>query len=350
MRTGLALAESRWRLNSRSAEHLPAEFPTTTTKDINMLRQIHHMEEQVEPEHSAIRTVARYLHQLRSITIIRLLVRLFIASQQHRGATLALFEGNEQFRTRVATLQNEINNRLLTLEMINSEFAETLSGTELMQLKWEWDTVREWEGGTALENFNLQSHFIEQQMKLIWSIAQTANCFAPTMPAAAASDGSHQPLAEEALSGDALLIKFVLSDMPELIELIAKIRGLATHVTVLAFCDDVHHSLLEYLLKTLNQQKEKFREFSRRLESYVFGDIPAIIDLQILDTRIVNFIQVVEKKILSRKKITINSQEIFDMATDIIEAHSVVITQGLEFIRTKIHKQLDEWHVNHKPG
>ena len=314
-----------------------------------MLKAINHLQDNVASDNTAAMMVSQYLHQLRSITIIRLLVPLFISSQQHRGANLALFEGNDQFRTKVTMLQNEINNRLLTLEMINKEFAETLSGTDLMQLKQEWDAVRDWQGGTALENFKLQSHFIEQQMKLIWTVTEYANSFASISPALVVDDSSDTQPRDATLSGDNLLIKFVLQEIPELIEILAKIRGLATHVSVLAFCDEEHYSWLEYLLKMLNQKKEKFRDFSRQLQSYVFGDVPAIIDLQIQDTKIVHFVQVVERQILCRAPIDVESQDIFNMASDIIEAHSVVITQGLGFVRNKINMLLDDWHVRHTP-
>ena len=312
-----------------------------------MLKAIDQIQDNIVSDNTAAMMVSQYLHQLRSITIIRLLLPLFISSQQHRGANLALFEGNDQFRTKVGMLQNEINNRLLTLEMINKEFAETLSGTELMQLKQEWDAVRDWQGGTALESFKLQSHFIEQQMKLIWAVTENANSFASISPALVVDKSSHSQPVDEVLCGDDLLIKFVLQEIPELIEILAKIRGLATHVSVLAFCDEEHYSWLEYLLKMLNQKKEKFRDFSRQLQTYVFGDVPAIIDLQIQDTKIVHFVQVVERKILCREPINVQSQDIFNMASDIIDAHSVVISQGLGFVRNKINKLLDDWHVEH---
>ena len=313
-----------------------------------MLKAINPIPETTLCENTAASMVSQYLHQLRSITIIRLLLPLFISSQQHRGANLALFEGNDQFRNKVSMLQNEIDNRLLTLEMINKEFAEIISGTDLMQLKQEWGAVRDWQGGSALENFKLQCHFIEQQMKLIWLVTQNANCFASISPASDPSKSSREPGYVEALSGDELLIQFVLRELPELIELLAKLRGLATHVSVLAFCDEEHYSWLEYLLKLLNQKKEKFRELSRHLHPYVFGDVPAIIDLQIQDTKIVHFVQVVERNILCRNAINIESQDIFNMASDIIDAHSTVITQGLGFVRNKINRLLDDWHIAHE--
>lgn len=313
-----------------------------------MLKAINPIPEVTLSENTAASMVSQYLHQLRSITIIRLLQPLFISSQQHRGANLALFEGNDQFRNKVSMLQNEINNRLQTLEMINKEFAETLPGTELMQLKQEWGAVRDWQGGSALENFKLQSHFIEQQMKLIWLVTENANCFASISPASDPDASPREQMYAEALSGDNLLIQFVLRELPELIELLAKLRGLATHVSVLAYCDEEHYSWLEYLLKLLNQKKEKFRELSRHLHPYVFGDVPAIIDLQIQDTKIVHFVQVVERNILSHNNITVESQEIFNMASEIIDAHSVVVTQGLGFVRNKINKLLDDWHVEHQ--
>lgn len=105
-----------------------------------------------------------------------------------------------------------------------------------------------------------------------------------------------------------MLVQFILREIPELTELLAKICGLATHVSVLAFCDKAHYLWLEYLLKMLYQKKEKFREFSKYLQSYVFGGVPAIIDLQIQDTKIIHFVQIVERQILCRNNINIENR------------------------------------------
>ena len=292
----------------------------------------------------ATKTVAKYLHHLRSITMIRQLVPLITASQQHRGATLALLEGDEYFSEKVSALQNEIGCRFTTLQLLNQELSEPVPVSDINSLMQEWNTVRDWSGGTSLENFNLHSHFIEQQMKLVWHVAEKTNCF---LLAATPKDTEQQSVLshqQELLSGDTLLVQFILLETPELMELLARVRGLTTHACVVGVCDPEHSSWLDYLLKQLNQKKERFRVLSKSLQRYALRDVPALIDLQIQDVRIVQLVQLIENNILYKEKIKIDSHSIFTMATNIINSQTEVVKQGLDFIQNKIHRQLDGWH------
>lgn len=292
----------------------------------------------------AARIVANYLHHLRSITVTRQLLSLITAVQQHRGANLALLEGDQYFSDKVATLHKEIDNRFITLQLLNRELSAPVPEQNIGTLLQEWETVRDWSGGTALENFNLHSNFIEQLMKLMWHITEKTNCFllaAAPRPADAEASASAQG---ESLAGDALLVQFILLETPEFMELIARLRGLATHACVIGACDADHSTWLDYLLKQLNLKKERFRVLSKSLQKYSLRDVPALIDLQIQDVRIVQLIQLVESSILRQDKIDVDSHHVFSMATNIINAQTDVVKQGLDFIQNKIHRQLDGWY------
>jgi hypothetical protein len=293
----------------------------------------------------ATKTVARYLHHLRSITMIRQLISLITTTQKHRGANLALLGGDEYFSDKVVALQKEIDNRITTLQLLNQELSEPIPSRDIGTLVQEWETVRDWSGGKALENFNLHSNLIEQQMKLVWHITEKTNCFllaAAPKPAAPDTGLSKQ---SELLADDTLLVQFILLETPELMELLARIRGLATHAGVIGTCDSEHSSWLDYLLKQLNLKKERFRVLSKSLQRYSLRDVPALIDLQIQDVRIVQLIQLVENNILYQDEVDIDSHNIFTMVTNIINSQTEVIKQGLDFIQNKIHRQLDGWHA-----
>jgi len=292
----------------------------------------------------AARIVAGYLQQLRSITVIRQLISLIKAAQQHRGANLALLEGDNSFSDKVAALQTEIDNRFITLQFLNQELSRPIPSQDMATLLQEWETLRDWSGGTALENFNLHSNFIEQQMKLMWQITEKTSCFVLAETGRDAGPGIQQRQKRDASSGDTLLVEFILLETPEFMELLARLRGLATHACVIGACDPDHNTWLDYLLKQLNLKKERFRVLSHFLQRYSLRDVPALIDLQIQDVRIVQLIQRVQNKILRQDKITVDSQDIFNMASNIINAQTEVVKQGLDFIQNKIHHQLDEWY------
>lgn len=293
----------------------------------------------------AAKIVARYLHHLRSITVIRQMVALITVTQQHRGANLALLEGDASFSGKVAALQSEINNRFITLQLLNQELSEPISPPDIVTLLQEWETVRDWSGGTALENFNLHSHFIEQQMKLMWQVTEKTNCFLLAAAPKPATLDASQPQQGGSLAGDTLLVQFILLEIPEFMELLARLRGLATHACVMGACDPEHATWLDYLLKQLNLKKERFRALSKSLQKYALRDVPALIDLQIQDVRIVQLIQLVENKILHQDEIDLDSHQIFSKVTNIINVQTEVVRQGLDFIQNKIHRQLDGWYT-----
>ena len=292
----------------------------------------------------ATKTVARYLHHLRSITVIRQLISLITASQLHRGANLALLGGDCYFSDKVAALQNEIDSRITTLQLLNQELSEPIPVQDIGTLLEEWETVRDWPGGTALENFNLHSNFIEQQMKLMWHVTEKTNYFLLAATPKPASADAAPPQQSKLLAGDTLLVQFILLETPEFMEILARIRGLATHACVLSLCDSEHSTWLDYLLKQLNQKKERFRILSKSLQRYSLREVPALIDLQIQDVHIVQLIQLVENKILCQDNIDIDSHNVFTMVTNIINSQTDVVKQGLDFIQNKIHRQLDGWH------
>ena len=293
---------------------------------------------------AATKIVAKYLHHLRSITVIRQLISLITATQQHRGANLALLEGDSYFSDKVNALQNEIDSRITTLQLLNQELSMPIPIQDIGTLLQEWETVRDWSGSTALENFNLHSNFIEQQMKLMWHVTEKTNCFLLAATPKPANPDTSPPQQRELLAGDTLLVQFILLETPELMEILARIRGLATHACVIGVCDSEHSSWLDHLLKQLNLKKERFRALSKSLQRYSLRDVPALIDLQIQDARIVQLIQLVENKILHQDSINIDSHNIFTMVTNIINSQMEVVKQGLDFIQNKIHRQLDGWH------
>jgi hypothetical protein len=295
---------------------------------------------------AAAKIVARYLHHLRSITVIRQLISLITAAQQHRGAKLGLLEGDKYFSDQVNSLQHEIDNRITTLQLLNQELAMPIPAQDIDTLIHEWESVRDWSGSKVLENFNLHSNFIEQQMKLMWHVTEKTNSFLLAATPSQDTPDKGPPRQDELLAGDTLLVQFILLETPELMEILARIRGLATHAGIIGVCDSEHNSWLDYLLKQLNLKKERFRVLSKSLQRYALHDVPALIDLQIQDVRIVQLIQLVENNILRQSKINVDSHHIFTMVTHIINSQMEVVKQGLDFIQNKIHRQLDGWHYD----
>ena len=285
-----------------------------------------------EKDAELYKVVAQYLIQLRALTIIRHIFPTVIASQQHRGVTLALLGGDVIYETRVGRLEEEIDNRLTVLKLLNSELSFPVKESEIESIKQEWKNVKTWPEGPILENFNLHSHFIEQQMNLTLRIAENSNLFSPTEIISEVGNYADK--------NEALLTRAILFELPKLIELIARIRGLATHASVSGSCDTEHHSRLEFLIRELNQKKEQFRVLSKVLYKYMLNDLPSLINLQIQDFKIVQLTLFVEDKILREAHIDRHNKSIFIIATNIISSHTEVVYEGLDYIQNKLHQKL----------
>lgn len=290
----------------------------------------------------AQRVVNRYVLQLQTMTILRQLIPLIIASQKHRGMSLASLEGDDTFIEATELLTLEIENRFKTLFLLKNNLSESFIEMGLERLYQEWQAMASWRGN-SLEDFHLHSYFIEQLMQLVFRLSEKANFFLN----AYRSSGFNS---KSAVFGDELtLTQLILKDIPELIELIARLRGLATHAMVLKQCDDDHYLWIDQLIKELNQKKEKFRSLTVHLQKYSVQHIPALIDLQVHDVQMVQLSDYVRRLVLNAEFAEIKSNQfdshvIFNMATKIIDSQNEVVYQGLEYIQGKIHRQFDAWH------
>jgi hypothetical protein len=82
---------------------------------------------------------------------------------------------------------------------------------------------------------------------------------------------------------------------------------------------------------------------SKSLHKYVLHDLPALVEMQMQDSRIVQLVQLVEDQILRNSdNVQLDSQALFVMATNIIKSQTEVVYQGLDYIQNKMHRLFDD--------
>jgi hypothetical protein len=81
---------------------------------------------------------------------------------------------------------------------------------------------------------------------------------------------------------------------------------------------------------------------SKSLQKYALHDLPALVDMQMQDSRIVQLVQIVDEEILRSNNIQIDHQALFIMATNIIKSQTEVVYQGLDYIQNKMHRLFDD--------
>ena len=288
--------------------------------------------------------MSQYVNQLNSLIIIRHLNPLVIGAQKHRGASLALLEGDESYETQVDALQREISTRLEALGHLNEIYNFIIPEKKWNEVSQEWGALTaQWREDGVVTNFEFHCHFIERLMRLMWKVVLDTNYF---FSSKLIKEGSINTLA---ISGDEpsfnnidhhFIVQLIAKDVPRLIETIAKIRGLATHAAVMKSCDQNHQTRLIHLLQTFSYQKEKIRGIPRSLKKETLQSLPTLMETLLHEHKLSQLLQTINNEIITSSDVTIDSHVIFDLATEIIDVYSAVIDQGLVLIQKNIDASL----------
>lgn len=293
-----------------------------------------------EPESNSARQVYRvegYLAQLNSLLIIRHLNLLLIAAQKHRGATLASLDGGIDFAAKVPVLQQQIASYLSILERLNIQGGELISPADLAEIHREWEgLVCHLDESPVIASFELHSHFMDKLIKLIWRLAMRCQLFARK-----ASSEHWQETDDYNERDHRALVQITMKLLPELIETIAKIRGLATHAAVCGVCDKPHQVRFSYLFQQLNSQNEALRKFSMSLKRDTLTGMPVLSQILLNDHKLGQLQHMVTHQIVVIDKIDLQGHVVFDFATDIIDIYHRVINDGVGRMQSYIEKRIN---------
>ncbi len=289
---------------------------------------------------------AAYRQREDTLTLVYQLNQMVKAVQKHRGMSTALLAGNVAFVGDFDILQRQLERRLATLETFARETDGLLNQRDKENLHLAWETIRHnWQDDDVSDNFELHSHFVEQLHGMIFSLAKQLE--QPLTADLAESAGSTQ------LSTDGVvyprmfkqieLLNFVARQLPDMIEQIAKIRGLSTYA---AATGEVHYHndrKLRFLLQCSRQQSEKLRHQAERLEGILNGKIKGLVELKNLELKLIYFLNVVERDVLSGREITASSHQLFKLATEFIDVYWAVVNEGLGLVRKWHEEDLENW-------
>lgn len=306
-------------------------------------KQLDDMPESSSAATQGMSPLHRSLWQLDSLMLIRQLYPLIIAVQQHRGATLALLGGNTGFQNKQLALQAEIEQRIAALEIINNRYQKPLSDSTLAKIADEWAAViHNCQYDHAVEIFELHCFFIEQLMELIWQLTVRADYFSIV-----GTDPQSPGVSGNGLD-DRLLVQVILRDFPQLVEMVARIRGLAAHTAATRHCDAEYRERLTFWLRSVHHHKEALQIAIGQLNQRVLSNIPSLLTTQLQEHKLVQLMNMTHDEIISRDVVSPDSQRIFDFATGIIEMYSKVIEQGILYVRTAVEDALSSSPANHQ--
>lgn len=271
--------------------------------------------------------------------------------QRHRGISMGILGGNRAFETDFYRLQVQIDRRLATLEAFACRGEELFSTRDKENIHFAWRTIRhDWQGDKVGENFELHSHFIEQifQVKNLIAkrleqpiLSEFVDSISDSESSSEESDIASETLPR--LNQQIELINFICSLLPNMIECMAKIRGLASFSAAVGSAEYDHDRKLRYLSQVAREQNDKIRHCAQRLHDVLGGEINAKYTIGEMETKFMHFIELVTHDVLSGKTITSSSSQIFTLATVLIDTYWSVVDEGMNALRRWHRDDLEAW-------
>lgn len=296
-----------------------------------------------------------YHQRLNSLHLIKQLNQLIEAVQKHRGISMALLAGDASFADEFLVLQGSLDRRVAMISAFGKQSGNLLNRTDREAIHAAWMTLRsDWQDDTVIDNFELHSHFIDQMLAQMTRLGRNLErpmyeCLDDVIkqnPDDSKSSGVNSFRVVMQLG----LLAFVCKQMPDMIELIAKIRGLATHAMVVGECDQLFGDKLKYLIRCAKTQREKLGMGMGRMTDSVKDHMPSIPMIKTYDLKLMYMLDKVEHEVLSSKHIATDQHSFFELGSDIISVYISGVNQGLDLLNHWHDEQLEEWLLGAAKG
>lgn len=290
------------------------------------------------------RTAMEYQLRLQSLDMIKLLVHLCKDIQKHRGLSMGLLGGSQEFAARFDMLQKQITRRIAVINVFCELPKSRLNVNDRQRIEEAWRTVKEgWHDDSVLENFQFHTYFIEQLLQMI---SQLLPCLylARSIPSSVSPSALHG-IIDGAQQKDGLL-NFVVGSMPSLIESLGMIRALATHCASQGHHNIEHDKKLTYLCQCLLDDKSSTIEIADQLYQQLGTDIPSLLVLKTYEFKVNGFLEKVKQEVIGQTHITMTSEELFTAATDIMEVYWRIVDDGIAVIYQYQDEALETWFTN----
>ena len=278
-----------------------------------------------------------------SLTLLHQLHQLIKAVQRHRGISMGLLAGDKDFLPEFNVLQSQLERRLATLETFAHSTGGLLSDRDKENLHLAWVTIRQnWQDDDISDNFELHSHFIHQLLCMSFNLAKTLEgpLFEDMQETAELNRKSiSYPIAFSRIE----LLNFIGKQMPEMIEQIAKLRGLSTYAASSQNPAELMLGKLRYLLQAIQEHSERVRQQADRLHMILLGAVASLKKIKDLELKLMFLINTVENDVLINASPKTDSHQLFDLATEIIEVYWEVVGDGFILVRKWHQGDIDVW-------
>lgn len=264
-------------------------------------------------------------HQLKqeAIQTSKQLNQLIQQVQRHRAASMATLAGDQVFEALTWQLESDISTLLKSLAKETP--ASLLSPEDLQQVQYEWVAIRQhWRQDSDFDNFKIHCHFIELLLRRNQQLAQR---FAPANAAPELR----------------ALIELTMEKLPNLVELIAQARGLATHCAAIAHNSPDTRSRLRYLADQIEQQFGDSTRTCAHCSYPVFCRLRRHIQGLNPESLADDFIQTLKREFVESGTPNISSASIYQHGCNLISAVSQQLNKALLLLGQTSSPDLTRW-------
>ena len=281
------------------------------------------------------------LYQSHTLRLARhdLLVTILILSrfiQRHRGATLALLGGDKSFRSQILTLQHQINSQIDFMECQNRAAQESISHGDWSQLTLGWLTIiKDWENDAIHHSFEFHSHLLELIVRVTRQLSESCLYQLPFSPMPEALQARVDKSFLQPMQN---LNQTCVVELYELVEYLARIRGMGTHMAATGHGDTDFDARVSFWLQEFRYRKDRFDQSLQVLPSSYLPFLPALRALPNLNMKLNYFINLLGHEMSAQRSIKVPSHKLFLMGTEIIDGYLNVMDQANSVIREQLYQ------------
>lgn len=284
-------------------------------------------------------------YQIRTsaIGLIKQLVHLCRDTQSHRGLGMGLLAGNQHFAPRFNILQQQMGRRIEVLYHFSTAPRPRLSIMDISKINEAWKTIKEgWHDDSVLDNFQFHCYFIEQLLQMVTRLSRCLD-----KPLYNAADTQQSKAETEHITteqaNDQLLLEFVCTRLPKMIEFLGMVRALSTHTATRGFHRPEHNKKLKYVCQCVQSEKRYVIAIADDLHQTIGNTIPSLLALKTYEFKLDAFIEKVTHQVVEQETVSIPSDELFLMATDIMDLYWRIVDDGLDTLHRIQEQQLEQW-------
>jgi hypothetical protein len=268
------------------------------------------------------------------------LIQMIKAVQRHRGMSMGLLGGNQQFNDELLKLQQILKRRLKLFLAFAEKILGLLTERDRENLESAWLTIsHNWQQDAVIDNYELHCHLIEHLLTLLNTLSKQLE-----LPISLTLVNQNESLLVNATSAhypnrskQLEVLHFSTRLMPAVAEQIGRIRALATYVAALGTCDADFARKLQYVVQCTKINNEKLKHQAKRMETILEKDSPLLSPLKSYEIKLHFLLDLVEQDVLRANGITVaDSNRLYEIATNIIDMYLHVVDQGV--------KLLEHWH------